>query len=143
MFESLTNKLQDIFDQLAQRGRLTAEDVDKALREVRLALLEADVSLSVVKAFIKRHKEKATRDAGAGVVIIDTAGRLQIDDRLMSELEAIKARTKPEEVLLVADAMTGQEAVKIAEGFNQRVGLTGLILSKMDGDARGGAAISM
>jgi signal recognition particle subunit SRP54 len=260
MFESLTNKLQGIFDQLGQRGRLTEADVDVALREVRLALLEADVSLPVVKDFIKRIKERAVgadvlkalqpgqmvikivyeelietlgeagrlnldgpsprvimlvglqgsgktstaaklalrirrdgrrpyliaadtyrpaavdqiktlakqldvpiydegvsaappdivergfrvaRDAGAGVVIIDTAGRLQIDDRLMSELEAIKARTNPAEILLVADAMTGQEAVKIAEGFHQRVGLTGLILTKMDGDARGGAAISM
>jgi signal recognition particle subunit SRP54 len=260
MFESLTNKLQGIFDQLGQRGKLTEADVDVALREVRLALLEADVSLSVVKDFIKRVKERAVgadvlkalqpgqmvikivyeelletlgeagqlnlngpsprvimlvglqgsgktttaaklalrirregrrpyliaadtyrpaavdqlktlakqldvpiyeegvsaappditergvraaRDAGASVAIIDTAGRLQIDDRLMGELEAIKARTQPAEILLVADAMTGQEAVKIAEGFNQRVGVTGLILTKMDGDARGGAAISM
>ncbi len=260
MFESLTNKLQDIFDQLGQRGKLTEADVDVALREVRMALLEADVSLAVVKDFIKRVKERAVgaevlkalqpgqmvikivyeelmetlgeagklnlngpsprvimlvglqgsgktttaaklalrirkegrrpyfiaadtyrpaavdqlktlakqlnvpiyeegvsatppdiaergfrvaRDAGAGVVIIDTAGRLQIDDRLMNELEQIKARTEPAEILLVADAMTGQEAVKIAEGFNHRVGLTGLILTKMDGDARGGAAISM
>lgn len=260
MFESLTNKLQGIFDQLGQRGRLTEADVDVALREVRLALLEADVNLAVTKDFIKRVKERAVgadvlkalqpgqmvikivyeeliatlgepgklnlmgpsprviilvglqgsgktttaaklalrirkdgrrpyliaadtyrpaavdqiktlakqlnveiydegvsaappdicergfkvaQNAGAGVVIIDTAGRLQIDDRLMSELEAIKARTNPAEILLVADAMTGQEAVKIAEGFNQRVGLTGLILTKMDGDARGGAAISM
>ncbi len=260
MFESLTNKLQGIFDQLGQRGKLTEADVDVALREVRLALLEADVSLPVVKDFIKRVKERAVgsdvlkalqpgqmvikivyeelistlgeagklnlngpsprvimlvglqgsgktttaaklalrirrdgrrpyliaadtyrpaavdqiktlarqidvpiyeegvsaappdicergvraaRDAGAGVAIIDTAGRLQIDDRLMGELEAIKARTQPAEVLLVADAMTGQEAVKIAEGFNQRIGLTGLILTKMEGDARGGAAISM
>ena len=260
MFESLTNKLQQIFDQLGQRGKLTEADVDVALREVRLALLEADVSLTVVKDFIKRVKERAigaevikalqpgqmvikivfeelietlgeagklnlngpsprvillvglqgsgktttaaklalrlrkegrrpyliaadtyrpaavdqiktlgkqlaipvydegvsatppdivergykvARDASAGVIIIDTAGRLQIDERLMTELEQIKARTKPDEILLVADAMTGQEAVKIAEGFNQRVGITGLILTKMDGDARGGAAISM
>ncbi|MCC7452064.1 MAG: signal recognition particle protein [Anaerolineae bacterium] len=260
MFESLTNKLQGIFDQLGQRGKLTEADVDVALREVRLALLEADVNLSVAKDFIKRVRERAigadvikalqpgqmvikivyeellatlgepgklnlngpsprvimlvglngagktttaaklalrirrehgrpyliaadtyrpaavdqlrtlakqldvpfydegvsaappdisergvrvARDAGAGVVIIDTAGRLQIDEKLMQELEAIKARTNPVEVLLVADAMTGQEAVKIAEGFNQHVNLTGLILTKMDGDARGGAAISM
>jgi len=260
MFESLTNKLQGIFDQLGQRGKLTEADVDVALREVRLALLEADVNLSVAKDFIKRVRERAigadvikalqpgqmvikivyeellatlgepgklnlngpsprvimlvglngagktttaaklalrirrehgrpyliaadtyrpaavdqlktlakqldvpiydegvsaappdicergfkvARDAGAGVIIIDTAGRLQIDEKLMKELEAIKARTNPVEVLLVADAMTGQEAVKIAEGFNQRVNLTGLILTKMDGDARGGAAISM
>jgi signal recognition particle subunit SRP54 len=260
MFESLTTKLQDIFDKLGQRGVLTEADVDTALREVRLALLEADVALPVAKDFIKRIKERAVgaevlkalrpgqmvikivyeelmetlgepgklnlngpsprvimlvglqgsgktttaaklalrirkdgrrphliaadvyrpaavdqiktlakqldvpiydegtaakpediaergfraaRDAGAGVVIIDTAGRLQIDDRLMAELEAIKARTQPAEILLVADAMTGQEAVKIAEGFHQRIGLTGLILTKLDGDARGGAAISM
>jgi signal recognition particle subunit SRP54 len=260
MFESLTNKLQGIFDQLGQRGKLTEADVDVALREVRLALLEADVNLAVTKDFIKRVKERAVgadvlkalqpgqmvikivyeeliatlgepgklnlmgpsprvimlvglqgsgktttaaklalrirrdgrrpfliaadtyrpaavdqiktlakqlnveiydegvsaappdicergfkvaQNAGAGVVIIDTAGRLQIDERLMTELEAIKVRTNPAEILLVADAMTGQEAVKIAEGFNQRVGLTGLILTKMEGDARGGAAISM
>jgi len=260
MFESLTNKLQSIFDRLGQRGVLTESDVDVALREVRLALLEADVSLPVAKDFIKRVRERAigaevlkalkpgqmvikivfeelqatlgepgklnligpsprvimlvglqgsgktttasklalklrregrrpwlvaadtyrpaavdqlktlgkqidipvydegtsapppdiaergfkkARDAGAGVVIIDTAGRLQIDERLMTELEQIKARVQPAEILLVADAMTGQEAVKIAEGFHNRIGITGLILTKMDGDARGGAAISM
>jgi len=260
MFENLTGKLRDVLDNLGQRGTLTEADVDAAMREVRLALLEADVNLGVVKDFVKRVKERAVgadvlkalkpgqmvikivyeelletlgepgtlnligpsprvimlvglqgsgktttaaklalrlrkdnrrpyliaadtyrpaavdqiktlakqlnipiydegtsatppdivergfkvaRDAGAGVVIIDTAGRLQIDDRLMTELEQIKARTKPDEILLVADAMTGQEAVKIAQGFNERVGLTGLILTKMDGDARGGAAISM
>ncbi|CAG0979540.1 MAG: signal recognition particle protein [Anaerolinea sp.] len=260
MFESLSNKLQGIFDRLAQRGLLTEADVDTALREVRLALLEADVNLSVAKDFIKRVRERAigaevlkalkpgqmvikivheelletlgepgklnlngpsprvimlvglqgsgktttaaklalrirregrrpyliaadvyrpaavdqikalgkqldipvydegtsaappdiaarglkvATEAGASVVIIDTAGRLQIDDRLMSELEAIKNRTNPAEILLVADAMTGQEAVKIAEGFHQRIAVTGLILTKLDGDARGGAAISM
>jgi signal recognition particle subunit SRP54 len=80
---------------------------------------------------------------GKTVVILDTAGRLQIDETLMTELTAIRDRTKPVEVLLVADAMTGQEAVRIAEGFHKQVGLTGLILTKVDGDARGGAAISM
>ncbi len=260
MFEGLTNKLQDIFDRLGQRGKLTEADVDVVMREVRMALLEADVSLSVAKDFVKRVREKAigaevskalkpgqmvvkivhdellttlgepgtlslsgavpsvfmlvglqgagkttmaaklalrlrkegrrpyliaadtqrpaavdqlktlakqldipiydegtraappdicerglrvARDQGATVVIIDTAGRLQIDDRLMDELVEIKRRTTPAEVLLVADAMTGQEAVRIAEGFNTRVGITGLILTKVDGDARGGAAISM
>jgi signal recognition particle subunit SRP54 len=260
MFEGLSNKLQDIFDRLGQRGYLTEADVDTALREVRLALLEADVNLVVAKDFIKRVRERAVgaevlkalkpgqmvikivyeelletlgegaglnlngpsprvimlvglqgsgktttasklalrirregrrpylvacdtyrpaavdqlktlakqlnvdlyeegtnatppdiaergfklaRDKGAGVVIIDTAGRLQIDDRLMTELEEIKRRVNPAEILLVADAMTGQEAVKIAEGFNSRLGITGLILTKLDGDARGGAAISM
>ncbi len=260
MFESLTDKLQSVFDQLGRHGKLTEADVDKAMREVRLALLEADVNLKVAKDFINRIKERAVgaevtksltpaqqvvkivheelvetlgeagrlelagpsprvimlvglqgsgktttaaklalylrrdgkkpfmiaadtyrpaavdqlvtlakqinvpyweegtqvappvicenglraaRENGATVVLIDTAGRLQIDDDMMAELEAIKARTHPAEILLVADSMTGQEAVRIAEGFNQRVGVTGLILTKVDGDARGGAAISM
>ena len=260
MFETLTEKLQGVFDQLGRRGKLSEADVDRAMREVRLALLEADVNLRVAKDFISRVKERAigaevtrsltpaqqvvkivheelittlgeagrlalsgptprvimlvglqgsgktttaaklalhlrrdgrhpfliaadtyrpaaveqlvtlarqinmpyweegtqvpppeicrhglnaAREANATVVLIDTAGRLQIDDTMMAELEAIKAVTDPAEILLVADAMTGQEAVRIAEGFNQRVGLTGLILTKVDGDARGGAAISM
>jgi len=260
MFESLSDRLQDVFDQLGRKGKLTEEDVGTALREVRMALLEADVNLKVAKDFINRVKERAigaevqkslkpsqqvikivheelidtlgepgrlnlsgptprvimlvglqgsgktttaaklalmlrrdgrrpwlvagdtyrpaavdqlvtlakqldipyyeegasapppdicvrgvqaAKDANATVVILDTAGRLQIDDDMMAELEAIRDRTHPAEVLLVADAMTGQEAVRIAEGFNERVGLTGLILTKVDGDARGGAAISM
>lgn len=261
MFESLTNRLQATFDRLSSAGRLTENDVDVVMREVRMALLEADVSLPVVKDFVKRVKEraigaevikslkpgqmvvkivheelidtlgepgrisfsgstkphvimlvglqgagktttaaklatwlrregrspfliaadtyrpaavdqvvtlakqinvpyyeegtsarppdiavrgiKAAKDANADVVIIDTAGRLQINDSLMTELEQIKQRTNPAEVLLVADSMTGQEAVNIAQGFNERVGVTGLILTKVDGDARGGAAISM
>ena len=261
MFESLSNRLQDTFDRLSSAGRLTEKDVDVVMREVRMALLEADVALTVVKDFVKRvkaraigsevikslkpgqmvvkivHEElidtlgeagrlsfsgstrphvimlvglqgagktttaaklathlrrdgrepfmiaadtqrpaavdqlvtlakqidvpyyeegtsarpvdiatrgvKAAKDANHDVVIIDTAGRLQINDTLMTELEQIKARTNPAEVLLIADAMTGQEAVNIAAGFNERVGITGLILTKVDGDARGGAAISM
>ena len=260
MFETLTEKLQDVFDQLGRHGKLSEADVDRAMREVRLALLEADVNLKVAKDFIKRVKERAigaevtksltpaqqvvkivheeliatlgeagrlnlsgpsprvimlvglhgsgktttaaklalylrhqgkrpfliaadtyrpaavdqlvtlakqinvpyweegiqvtppdiahhglaaAQAEGAAVAIIDTAGRLQIDDDMMAELEAIRARTNPAEVLLVADSMTGQEAVRIAEGFNQRAQLTGLILTKVDGDARGGAAISM
>lgn len=261
MFESLTNRLQATFDRLSSAGRLTEKDVDVVMREVRMALLEADVSLPVVKSFVNRVKEraigaevikslkpgqmvvkivheelietlgepgrisfsgstkphvimlvglqgagktttaaklatwlrregrtpwlvaadtqrpaavdqlvtlakqinvpiyqegttarppdiavhgvKAAKDANADVVIIDTAGRLQINDSLMTELEQIKQRTNPAEVLLVADSMTGQEAVNIAQGFNERVGITGLILTKVDGDARGGAAISM
>jgi len=260
MFEGLTNKLQGIFDRLGQRGTLTEADVDTVMREVRLALLEADVSLPVAKDFVKRVREKAigaevskalrpgqmvvkivheelletlgegaslnlsgpsprvimlvglqgagktttaaklalklrkegrrpylvaadtqrpaavdqlktlarqldipiyeegttasppdicergvkfAAEKGATVVILDTAGRLQIDERLMDELVEIKRRVDPAEVLLVADAMTGQEAVRVAEGFNTRVGITGLILTKVDGDSRGGAAISM
>ncbi len=260
MFESLSDRLQGIFDRLGKRGILTEQDVDVALREVRVALLEADVNFKVVKDFLARVRERAIGAEvhksltpgqavvkivheellktlgeggrldlggpaprvivlvglqGAGkttlaaklalrlrsdgrkplmvacdtyrpaaitqletlgkqlnipvfsegdrasppqiaqhgiqkavqtasdIVIIDTAGRLQIDERMMSEVEEIKAKVKPAEVLLVADAMTGQEAVNIADTFNKRVGITGLVLTKVDGDARGGAAISM
>ncbi|NJL92567.1 MAG: signal recognition particle protein [Anaerolineae bacterium] len=260
MFESLSERLQDVFEQLGRKGKLTEADVDIALKEVRVALLEADVNLKVAKNFIKRVRErsigaevsralnpgqqvikivheelvetlgepgrlnlagatprvimlvglqgsgktttaaklalklrrngskpflvaadtyrpaavdqlvtlgkqlnlpyhaegvepnppdicvrgvKAAKDSGATLVILDTAGRLQIDERMMDELRTIKRLTAPAEVLLVADAMTGQEAVRIAEGFNEGVGITGLILTKVDGDARGGAAISM
>ncbi len=260
MFESLSDKLQDIFSQLGKRGVLREEDVKQVMREIRLALLEADVNYRVVKDFTSQVREKAVgeevsralnpaqqvikivhqelvdtlgepgrlqlsgrapyvimlvglqgsgktttaakmalhlrsqghfplmvaadiyrpaaieqlevlgrqlsipvysesmdadppaiaqrsmeaaRGRGSDVVILDTAGRLQVDDQMMSELESIRERVKPVEVLLVADAMTGQEAVNIAEGFNERVGLTGLVLTKVDGDARGGAAISM
>ncbi len=260
MFENLTDKLQIVFDQLGRHGKLTEADVDKAMREVRLALLEADVNLKVAKDFIKRVKERAigaevtknlnpaqqvikivneeliatlgeagrlnlsgpsprvimmvglqgsgkttttaklalhlrrqgkrpyliaadtyrpaavdqlvtlakqinapyweegtsvappeivkhgleaSKKEDATVVIIDTAGRLQIDEIMMDELSSIKSITHPAEILLVADSMTGQEAVRIAEGFNEKLDITGLILTKVDGDARGGAAISM
>jgi signal recognition particle subunit SRP54 len=260
MFESLTDKLQNVFDKLGKRGMLSEADVNAALREVRLALLEADVNYKVVKDFVGRVRERAegvqvhrklspaqqvvkivheelvatlgepgkldlgkqpphvimlvglqgsgkttaaaklalrlrkngqkpllvaadtyrpaavkqletlghqvdipvhsegvkppppkicanalqkARKGAFDVVILDTAGRLQIDQDMMRELEAIRQKTQPVEVLLVADAMTGQEAVNVAQGFHERVGLTGLILTKVDGDARGGAAISM
>jgi signal recognition particle subunit SRP54 len=260
MFESLTDKLQNVFEKLGKRGMLSEADVDAALREVRLALLEADVNYKVVKDFVKRvraravgvevhrrlspaqqvvkivHEElvatlgepgkldlgkqpphvvmlvglqgsgkttaaaklalrlrkdgrkpllvaadtyrpaavkqletlahqidipvhsegvkppppkicvnavKTARKSALDVVILDTAGRFQIDESMMRELETIKRETQPVEVLLVADAMTGQEAVNVAQGFHDRVGLSGMILTKVDGDARGGAAISM
>ena len=261
MFESLSEKLQDVFERLGKHGVLREEDVKKVLREIRLALLEADVNYKVVKDFTSRVREQAVGEEvakalnpaqqvikivhqelvetlgapgrlaltgsapyvlmlvglqgsgktttvaklalelrnkghfplmvagdtyrpaaikqlevlgrqldipvysehgpdlnppdicergveaansrGADVVILDTAGRLQIDEQMMQELEAIEERVKPVEILLVADAMTGQQAVNIAEGFHKQVGLTGLVLTKIDGDARGGAAISM
>ena len=260
MFENLTGKLQAVFRRLGNRGILREEDVNAVMREIRLALLEADVHYKVVKDFIGRvrartvgtelskslspaqqvikivHDELITtlgeagklrlqgpapyvimlvglqgsgktttaaklghhlrhgghlpllvagdiyrpaaarqleilgeqlqlpvygvgaqtapdricaegvreaRRRGRDVVILDTAGRLQIDHEMMAELEAVKKATKPVETLLVADAMTGQEAVNIASGFHERIGLTGLVLTKVDGDARGGAAISM
>jgi signal recognition particle subunit SRP54 len=260
MFETLSGKLQAVFQRLSKRGILRAEDVDAVMREIRLALLEADVNYKVVKDIVGRvrartvgaevskslspsqqvikivHEEliatlgpagelrlqgpapyvimllglqgsgKTTtaaklgrylkrgghlpllvaadiyrpaaarqldvlaqqielpvygidateappkicagavldaRRRGRDVVILDTAGRLQIDPTMMGELEAIKRLTEPVETILVADAMTGQEAVNIAQGFHERIGLTGLVLTKVDGDARGGAAISM
>ena len=260
MFESLGSRLQAVFDNLQKRGKLTEADVDVAMREVRLALLEADVNYKVVKDFVARVRERAigqevmrsltpgqqvvkivhdelvrtlgepgrlnlgaqspavimlvglqgagkttmagklalhlrkqgrrpllvaadiyrpaainqletlgkqldipvysegtkadpvavcangVRQAintGATTVILDTAGRLNIDEMMMGEIRGIKARVQPIETLLVADAMTGQEAVRVATDFNQAVSLTGLIMTKIDGDARGGAAISM
>jgi len=260
MFENLTEKLQAIFKKLSGKGRLSEQDVDAALREVRLALLEADVNFRVVKDFVARVRERAVgaevmrsltpaqavikivneeliamlgeprkldlsgppphvimlaglqgsgktttaaklalqlRQAGQrpllvaadtrrpaaitqlevlgqqlnitvhsegdkvpppricanavararkgaySVVILDTGGRLHIDEEMMRELEEIVRRVSPSEVLLVADAMTGQDAVRVAAEFDRRVKLTGLILTKVDGDARGGAALSI
>ncbi len=259
MFESLSKRLEQVFQQLRRRGKLSAQDVDTAMREVRLALLEADVHYSVVKDFVARVRERAigaevsralnpaqqvikivheeliqtlgeparlnlsgakprvillvglqgsgkttaaaklasrlrsqgervemvaadpyrpaairqlqtlgerigvpvfsdpalkppevvarafdqAQKGGVSVLIIDTAGRSQLDQELMDELKAITRRVTPVEILLVVDAMIGQEALHIAEGFRDSVSLTGLILTKMDGDARGGAAISI
>src|SRR5204863_173348 len=97
---------------------------------------------SDVPALVKRSLREA-ESARARTVIVDTAGRLQIDAEMMDELKALKAAVSPKEVLLVADGMTGQDAVKIARGFHDGVGLTGVILTKLDGDARGGAALSI
>ncbi len=259
MFDSLSNRLNDAFSRLRGKGRLSESDVNGALREVRIALLEADVNVSVVKSMLARVKERAldaevtksltpgqqvikivheelivtlgaeevplvrpaapplvilmaglqgsgktttaaklakhvkgkgkrpmlvaadlqrpaaidqleslgkridvpvfvdrkakapklvkaalkeARAEGANVVIIDTAGRLQVDKDLMKELAAVRKIANPDEVLLVLDAMTGQEAVNVANGFLEYTDLTGLVLTKLDGDARGGAAIS-
>jgi signal recognition particle subunit SRP54 len=259
VFETLTGRLNQVFDGLRRRGKLSAADVDAAMREVRLALLEADVHYSVVKEFIARVRERAVgsevskalnpgqqvikivneeltatlgeatplnlsgekphmlmlvglqgsgkttaagklarllrskgervflvagdpyrpaaaeqlktlgqqldvpvyfeegitppelakrafekaRNGGYTVVIVDTAGRSQLDEALMGELRAIVRNVPPTEILLVVDAMIGQEALHVAEGFREAVPLTGLIMTKMDGDSRGGAAISI
>ncbi len=259
MFETLTSRLNQVFDGLRRRGKLSEADVDTAMREVRLALLEADVHYSVVKALVARVRERAigaevsralnpgqqvikivheelistleapsplnlagakprvlmlvglqgsgkttaagklakalrskgervllvagdpyrpaavqqlqalgqrvdvpvfaeagvkppelaakafdqAQKGGYSVMIIDTAGRSQLDEALMDELKAIIKRVPPVETLLVVDSMIGQEALHIAEGFRDAVTLTGLILTKMDGDSRGGAAISI
>src|SRR5712671_4938391 len=232
MFDSLSTRLQDVFKTLRGQGRLTEDLVEAALREIRLALLEADVNFKVVKAFIDRVRDRAmgqevlrslspsqqvvkivrdemvplfgdaegglqattrrprvilllglqgagkTTTAGklgkwlakqgrhpllvstdvkrpaaiqqlnvvgqkASLRVHDTAGRLHIDDELMTELVAIKTATDSSDLLFVADAMTGQDAIKSAGEFNARVGVTGVVLTKMDGDARGGAALSV
>ena len=262
MFDSLTGRLSDVFDRLRKRGALSEADVDAALRDVRVALLEADVALSVVRDFIAKAKADAmgenvlrsvtpgqmvikvvndaliemlggeaeelnmmavppvgimlvglqgsgktttaakiglrlqTRDrkkvmmasldtqrpaaqeqlkilgeqaevatlpvipgqgpvdiakraleaarlGGYDVVIYDTAGRLSIDEALMSEMSQIRTAVDPHETLLVADAMTGQDAVNVANRFHETAGLTGIVLTRVDGDGRGGAALSM
>lgn len=260
MFDSLSQKLTAAFEKLRGRGRLTDQDVSDALREVRLALLEADVNFRVVKEFIARVRERAVgqevmeslspdqhvvkivheeltallggssaglnlvgspavvmlvglqgggktttagklanylrkrgrkpllvaadvyrpaaikqlqvvgdslnipvyslgdrqdpvdiarggvaaaRDKGLDTVILDTAGRLHIDDEMMDEVQRVRDALQPSDVLLVVDAMTGQDAVTVAEAFNQRLSVDGFILTKLDGDARGGAALSL
>ena len=260
-FESLSEKLQNTFKKLKGKGVLSESDINEAMREVKLALLEADVNFKVVKDFVAEVKEKclgqevlqsltpgqqvikivsdqltelmggagskltyspsgftvlmmvglqgtgktttcgklanylkkngkkpmlcacdiyrpaaidqleivaksvdvpvytdrtsrraedialaARREAekkGLNVLIIDTAGRLQIDEELMEELARLKKAVKPHEILLVVDALTGQDAVNAAEGFNDKLGVDGVIMTKMDGDARGGAALSV
>jgi signal recognition particle subunit SRP54 len=261
MFDQLSDRLQETLADVRNRGKLTEADVDTAMREIRLALLEADVNFKVVKSFTSQVKERclgagvldalnpgqqvvkivdeelaalmggASRDLalassgttvvlmaglqgsgkttacaklakqlgdggrkvglaacdtqrpaaveqlvtmggrsgatvyeqgtrrdpveiaewalgrarsdGIDVLIVDTAGRLHIDEQLMDELAAIRKRTKPHDVLLVLDAMTGQDAVNVAESFGERVDFDGVVLTKLDGDARGGAALSV
>ena len=263
MFESLTERLNQVFKKLKGRGKLTDKEIGESLREVRLALLEADVNYKVVKDFVARVQEKAIGEEvtesltpaqqvikivhqeliilmgggednslgltgpppisimlvglqgsgktttaaklarylrdnkkrgpylvpadpyrpaaseqlkklgevlgidcytpaigddplqivtkarkqahghGFDTLIFDTAGRLHIDEELMEELRKMKKLLKPQEIILVADAMTGQDAVNVAKGFNDSLGITGVILTKLDGDARGGAALSI
>ncbi|MCI6954594.1 MAG: signal recognition particle protein [Clostridiales bacterium] len=259
-FDSLSEKLNHVFSKMREKGKLTDLEIKQAMREIRIALLEADVNFQVVRDFINKVSEKASgedilkglnstqqvikivndelialmgsthsklavadrpptiimmcglqgagkttmcgklagmlkkqnkkvmlaacdvyrpaaikqlqvvggkvnvpvfeegqinpikiaKDAldeakrqGADVLIIDTAGRLHIDEQLMEELQKIKAEVKPNEILLVVDSMTGQDAVNVAETFNQKLDITGVIITKLDGDTRGGAALSI
>jgi signal recognition particle subunit SRP54 len=145
---TLAAKLASKLRAQGERVLLVAGDLQRPAAVQQLQTLGAQVDVPVFAAQGKPPDVCAqavtlAEKQGKTVVILDTAGRLQIDDALMDELIAIRDRTHPVETLLVADAMTGQEAVRIAEGFHKKIGLTGLILTKVDGDARGGAAISM
>src|SRR5438105_3543198 len=145
MFTALASQLAAVLKRVTGRGVLSEQDVTEALREIRRHLLEADVSFEVTHGFVERVRDalREAERARCRTVIVDTAGRLQIDAAMMDELKALRAALSPREVLLVADAMTGQDAVRIARGFQAGVGLTGVILTKLDGDARGGAALSI
>src|SRR5436190_92417 len=169
MFDTLSERLQSALSDVRSRGQLTEDDVNKAMRAIRLALLEADVNFQVVKSFTASVKERALGadvleainpgqqvvkivgdeltalmgGAGRDLVFIDTSGRLHVDEELMKELAEIKRRTKPHDVLLVVDAMTGQDAVNVAEQFAETANFDGVVMTKLDGDARGGAALSV
>src|SRR5688500_17997587 len=129
---------------------LVAADVYRPAAQEQLATLGKQVDVGVhtepgardVVALVK-HGIEAAGKARARTVLVDTAGRLQIDDDMMAELKKLKAAVSPHEILLVADGMTGQDAVRIAKGFHDAIGITGVVLTKMDGDARGGAALSI
>ena len=143
-------KLARRFDRLGRRPTLVACDPYRPAAGEQLATLAESIDVPVVHepgemdvVALAARAVDAARRAGATHVIIDTAGRLQADAALMDELKRLKTEIEPQEILLVADGMTGQEAVRIAEGFHDAVGITGVILTKMDGDARGGAALSI
>ena len=133
-----------------RRPMLAACDLQRPAAVQQLQTLGRQISVGVHAGVAggdpvatAREAKNAARANGAAVLIVDTAGRLQIDEPLMDQLRKLKEELKPQEILLVADAMTGQEAVKIAEGFDQALNVTGVILTKMEGDARGGAALSI
>ena len=143
-------KLARRFDRLGRRPTLVACDPYRPAAGEQLVTLAESIGVPVIHepgqkdvVAIAAAGVDGARRAGATHVIIDTAGRLHVDDELMNELTRLKAEIGPQEVLLVADGMTGQEAVRIAQGFHETVGITGVILTKMDGDARGGAALSI
>src|SRR5438552_3305086 len=143
MFEALGERLAAALKKISGRGVLRPEDVDAGLREVRLALLEADVNFKVVKEFIERVRSRISGvEIAPGLTAPQTVVEA-VDAELMQELNRLKAAVPVTETLLVADSMTGQEAVKVGEAFGREVGVDGVILTKLDGDARGGAALSL
>lgn len=136
--------------QTGQRPLLVAADTRRPAAIEQLVILGKQLDLPVYNEDVKssplticRNAVKRAKEMGASWMIVDTQGRLHVDEMLMKELSELKKELRPSEILLVVDAMTGQDAVKIAEEFNNDIGLTGLILTKMDGDARGGAALSI
>src|SRR5665648_1071794 len=128
------------FKNLRSRGRLSEADIDATIREIRRALLDADVAVPVVRAFTGTVR---ARDRQYDVVIVDTAGRLGVDAEMMRQAVDIRDAVDPDEILFVVDAMIGQDAVTTAQAFAEGVGFTGVVLAKLDGDARGGAALSV
>src|SRR5439155_407084 len=143
VLETLSDRLQSALADVRSRGKLTEDDVAKAMRQVRLALLEADVNFQVVKEFTGRVGERAQ---GADVLQALNPGQQVVKlvgEELMEELARIRKRIKPHDVLLVVDAMTGQDAVNVAERFAESAEFDGVVLTKLDGDARGGAALSV
>lgn len=139
-----------IKEKLNKKVGLVPADIYRPAAIEQLKTLAAQAGVEVFNSQISQKPQEIVRlsqqwakDHELDVVIVDTAGRLQIDDALMTELSDIKAIWKPDEILLVADAMLGQQSVNVAQGFNERLGLTGLVLTKVDGDARGGAALSI
>lgn len=145
---TMCGKLALYFRKLNKSPVLVAADIYRPAAVEQLKVLGKSIKMPVFHVdkdpvAIAKESIKYARDNNHDVVIIDTAGRLHIDDKLMTELEQMKAATAPDELLLIADAMTGQDAVNIASEFNSRLDLSGVILTKMDGDARGGAALSI
>jgi len=163
MFEELSQRFEAAAKSLRGQDKISETNIDTALKDVRRALLAADVSLSVVKPFLATVREQALgaevvlgvspdqqfiklvhgREEGFDTILVDTAGRLQIDEEMMAEMVRIRTATNPHEVLLVVDAMIGQEAAVLTRAFHEQVGITGAVLTKLDGDSRGGAALSI
>jgi signal recognition particle subunit SRP54 len=145
---TLSGKLAKLFKSRGKHPLLVAADIHRPAAKKQLEILAKSIDIPFYTSdadavTICRDAIKFAREKLYDLVILDTAGRLQIDDELMAELESIRKDAKPAEVLFVADSMTGQEAVNVAKSFHERIGITGVALTKLDGDARGGAALSI
>jgi signal recognition particle subunit SRP54 len=146
-----TGKLARWLGKNGHRPELVSVDVYRPAARDQLAVIARDIKMPIYAGVpeekapleLAKSARREAANAGRDVLLVDTAGRLHIDDQLMEELQQLKATLNPVEILFVADAMTGQDAVKSADEFHKRLGITGIILTKMDGDARGGAALSI